>query len=182
MSALGESAREPIETAEPVDAGPSLQQRIAQREREHEQAPEHTIILPVPGFEDILAVQYRALSVREMFAIETRVTKTIKDEYEQNLFGAADKLINACERIVEPTSDPDTFNDTGYQWGTKAARELFNRTLPEPSTARQALLSIFREEESLFAHFTAYEEQRAAVRKRLDSDLAGESAASSATS
>lgn len=158
-------------------AGGSLRDRIAAQERQIEREPEQAIILPLQWLEGV-AVQYRALSQREMFAIETRLEKH-KDEYERSLFAVADKLINACERIVEQTG-PDEYQDTGYKWGKKAAEELFSRNLPEGARGRQGVLAVFPDEEILFDHYAEYEKQRKEIRTRVSSRLEGESEASSA--
>lgn len=156
----------------------SLQDRIARRQREIEAQPEHTIVIPVPDFEDILAVQYQTLDYRKMMAIEARQEKN-KDTAEGVLFVAADKLINACVRIVEPTDDPNgDYKDTGYKWGLDAARNLFGKDLPDNTSARQAVIACFRDEETLVRHAGDWATQREEIRKRVDTEALGESAAS----
>lgn len=156
--------------------GVSLRDRIARRSRELEQKPEHIIMLDVPGYEDLLAVHYRALPYREQIKIEGRSDK-VKDPAEQTLRVAADKLIAACERIVEKTDDPDTYTDTGFVWNAKAA-DLFDKQLPEGSTARQALIAIIDDEEVLVRHAADLEEQRRDLRRKIDQSVEGNSVAS----
>lgn len=160
----------------------SLRDQVAARQAQLERSPEHTILLPVPRFEDLLVAQYRPLGYRESWRIEERHEK-VKDGAEQALLVAADKLIAACERIVEPTADPDEYRDTGHKWGLAIARDVFGLELPDATTARQALLAIFagdEGEEALVRHAAEYEEQRRAHSARIDRVVAGESAASSA--
>lgn len=178
MTALSEREELDEQVSESQPQAGSLRDRIARRKRELEQQPEHTIILPVPRFEDILSVQYRPLEYREMFRIETRHEKR-PDGAERLLFVAADKLVNACERLVEPAG-ADTYKDTGHRWSVEAARDLFDIDLPEKTTARQALIAIFDDEELLIRHASDYEEQRRAIHPRLEEKLTGESEASSA--
>lgn len=166
-----------VEETQEVAAG-SLQDRIARRQREIEQAPEHTIVIPVPDFEDILAVQYRTLDYREMMIIEARQEKN-KDDAERILFVAADKLIKACIRLVEPTGT-DEYTETGYKWSLDAARDLFGKDLPNGTSARQALIACFKDEETLVMHAGAWAEQREKVRARVESEVSGESSASTA--
>lgn len=176
MSALEENVQvEPLEEI-PV-RGPSLRDEIAAQERQIQQEPAHAIIVPLSWLTGF-AVQYRALSQREMYPLEKRHDKN-PDEYEQGLFIAADKLLHAQERIVKQTG-PDEYSDTGYKLGPRAAQELFDRTLPEKATARQGLLAIFPEEEILFDHFLEYERQRKLIRTKVDKKVTGEFEAGSA--
>lgn len=169
--------------AAPVAVGGSLRDRVEQRRRELERQPEQTILLPIPGYEDLLVAQYRALRYREMFAIESR-HESNPDKAEGTLFALADKLIAACERILEPVGyDEDgheTYQDTGHRYNARAARELFGAELPEGATARQALLAIFGDadgEERLVLHGADYERERQRVRQHSDSRAEGESQA-----
>lgn len=161
----------------------SLRDQIAQVQQELEHAPEHTILLTVPKLDGILVAQYRPLGYREAWRIEEKHGK-VKDGAEQALLVGADKLLAACERLVRPTADPDEFEDTGYRWGVKLAREEFGLELPEGTTARQALIAIFRSlgkddegEELLVRHAAEYEEQRQAESSRIGARVEGESAA-----
>jgi hypothetical protein len=183
MSATDQTEPEAPEAPAPVAAvaAGSLQDRIAAQEAELQQAPEHAIILPIPWLAGF-SVQYRALSMRECFKLESRSDK-VKDAYDKNLNAVCDKLINACEAILEDRGVIDgqeTYEQTPYKWGATAARDLFRRSLPDAATARQGLLAIFPDEEILFDHFAAYEVERKRVRTGLDQSLEGNSEASSA--
>src|SRR6185312_15304196 len=161
----------------------SLRDQIAQVQQELERAPEHTILLPVPKLEHVLVAQYRPLGYREAWRIEEKHGK-VKDGAEQALLVAADKLFAACERLVRPTAKADEFEDTGHKWNARLAREEFGLDLPEGTTARQALIAIFRSlgkddegEELLLRHAVEYEEQRQAETTRIAGRVEGESAA-----
>lgn len=160
----------------------SLRDRVAARQAELEHSREHTILLPVPRFEELLAVQYRPLGYREAWRIEERHEK-VKDGAEQALLVAADKLLAACERLVEATSIADEYRDTGQKWGLAAARDMFGLDLPDGTTSRQALLAIFagdEGEECLVRHAADYEEQRRVRVAKIGRVVEGESQASSA--
>jgi hypothetical protein len=159
----------------------SLADRIAARSRELEQEPERAIFVPVPGYEDILVVQYRALDLREQLRIEKRHEK-IKDTGEQYLLVAVGKLAAACEEILEVV-DQDTYRQTdppGQKWNVGGVRALFSsraavRDLPDSASVRQAMLAVFADEEALVQHAADYEELRKSVRPGVDTALAGES-------
>lgn len=156
----------------------SLADRMAARSRELEQEPERAIILDVPGYEGILAVQYRALDYREEFKIEDRYAK-VKDGAEQTLLAAVGKLSHACEEILEVVG-PDTYKQTGQKWNVPGVRALFSsrsavQALPEGASVRMAMVAAFPDEEALVRHAADYEERRGAVRPGVERELAGES-------
>lgn len=154
----------------------SLRDRIAQREREL--AEGLPIVIPIPGYEDLLAVRYHALDYRTMYKIEARHEKNPHPE-EGALFAAADKLIQGCDSILEIESD-GVYKETGLKWGLQAARDLFGRSLPDETRARAALLAIFRDEMLLVEHAAAYQRASEKARTQIGRTLEGESEASSA--
>lgn len=179
----------PQDTATPVRAeGVSLAERAQRRHQELSHAPESTLVLPVPGYEDIMSVRYRPLTFRENWDIETRHTKPGETpSSEEALFIAADKLIVACKGLVEPDGVDETgspkFKDTGYKWNRRAAVEVFGCTLPADATARASILAIFGPddgEESLIIHAGDYGVGRDALKSKVDRRVEGESGASSA--
>lgn len=156
----------------------SLADRIAARSRELEQQPERTIILPVPGYGDLLAVQYRALDIREELRIEKRFEK-VKEPGELFVLVAVGKLSAACEGILEVVGE-DEYQETGHKWNAAGVRALFSsraavRELPDAATVRQAMVAAFPDEEALVLHAAEYEERRLTVRPGVDSQLEGES-------
>jgi hypothetical protein len=159
--------------------GLSLADRIAASERQATETPERAIILPVPGpTSSFLSVRYRALTYRELLKIEERHEK-VKDSGDQYLFIATDKLIQACQGILENTG-PDEYTDTGHKWTAQTAKVLFRRDLPDNATARQAVLAIFPDEEAVIEHFKEYEQQRLEIRRQIDRETEGNSGARSA--
>jgi hypothetical protein len=181
--AVDQAAASPVDVPqEHVDAG-SLKARVQARRRELEQEHDSTFVLPIPGFEQLLAVEYRPLNYREMMKLESRHSKNT-DEAESVLFIAVDKMIAACERLVEVTGNPDEYADTGYRWNVQGVRECFGCELPDGATARQAVLKVFSYEggeEDLILHSGEYETQRSTRRASVDRRVEGESEASSAT-
>ena len=173
------SSDAPVDATAVAPAAPddlSLRERVQARHRELEREPDHAILLPVPGYEQDLLVEYRALTYREQFAIETKL-EGHKDEAERVLFIAVDKLIAACVRIVEPTGTTDEYKDTGFRWNANAARDLFGCNLPDDARARQGLLAIFSGddgEERLILHAAEYEVQRVAARRQIERRAEGE--------
>ena len=167
----------------PVETG-SLRERAAARRRELEHEHEVSILLPMPGYEDLFAVQYRAMGAREMFTIENR-SKDDKESYDKYWAIASDKLVAACERILE-VKGPDTYEDTGFRLNAKAARELFDCSLPENASARIAMHAIFgaseEGDERLTDHAGDYELQRKGLVTKVDKRVEGESGAVSVTS
>ena len=174
-TAVVENNLEEVATA-PQATGESLQEWAARRRQDLAAQPERAIFLPLPGYEERLAVQYRPLTYREAVKIETRHEKN-RDDAEKLLFVAADKLIAACERIVEPNG-PDEYKDTGYRFNAKAAAELFG--CGDVVSSRQALLAIFDDEEAVVRHHGAYEEQRTAANEGVTRLMVGESGAGEA--
>lgn len=128
------------ETETPVvDANASLRARIEARAKEL--SAQNPIILPVPGCEDLFAVEYRVLNLKELTAIALRQEEA-KDDATVTL---VDTLLKACVTIreVQPGKPEDEWRDTGFKWGSRAARDLFGLDLPEGTTERSALLAIF---------------------------------------
>jgi hypothetical protein len=182
MSALYEDTSVHDEDA-PIAAASeneSLQDWAARRRREMHDAPEKAIVIPLPGYEDRLSVQFRALNYREALAIENRQEKN-KDQAEALLFVAADKLIAACERIVEATPYPNTYNDTGYKLNAKGAREFFGCAIPDGAGGRVGVLAILPDEEAVVRYAGELEERRQALRAGTERGMAGESEASATT-
>lgn len=164
----------------------SLRDQVEARRRELEHEPDRAILLPFPGFDNLM-VQYRPLSYRESWRIEDKHAK-VKDGAEQALLIAADKLVAACERIVTSNGIPDEYTDTGLKLGVRLAREEFGLPLPEGTTARAAVLAIFRDQsvfgedgEELLVRLAAdYEDQREPKAEQITSSVEGESEADSA--
>lgn len=166
---------EPIDDIDPVDpindidvdvgASGSLSGRI--RQRADELAKQTTVILDVPGFEGILAAEYRALEWSQITKLRRRHQR-VRDEGNRELLVGAEVLLLATEEIYEVTED-DRRIPTGERWVDLAVRA--GVPLADDPTQRQAMMALFKNTARVVAHFNEYSEWLAGQRQELNEDV-----------
>ena len=118
----------------------SLQERAAARRQQLEQ--DHSFVLPLPGYEDMFAVRYRALSYGEMWRISDK-NGALPNSPETDMANFADLLINGCVEFLEVKPD-GSYQSLGHKWGdAKGINESFGLGLPEGATARECVFAVF---------------------------------------
>lgn len=119
--------------ASAVDAANgSLSSRMARRQEALSQ--QQTEKFPLPGWEDMLAVELRTVSTKAKQAVASRNSK-IRNENERQLFAAIDVIITATVAFWRVT--PDGYEPLDDDWVSLAQR------LPHPPdglTPRRAFL------------------------------------------
>lgn len=144
---------EDIETAVSEASNGSLSARAAQRRKTLSE--ERSSIIEVPGYEGILAVEYRALSYSEARKVVARHER-VKDEATRDLYIAADHLIRASVNSYELVDgDVEKRRELGHGWSLSLAREL-GIEVDETMTVRQAVLACFPRDTLLGAHYADY--------------------------
>lgn len=133
--------------AEPaVPVGHSLSSRMANR---HEQLAKNTTeVFPIPGWEDMLAVELRVLPYSTIRKVGQRNEK-IRDEVLQELYSIADQLVIATEGFYELDGEQRIPLDDDW---VSLAKRLPD--CPDEATARQAILFLVGEQR---IHFLASE-------------------------
>lgn len=124
-------------TEAPEYAGPSLADRM--RRRAETIATQRTVVLPVPGYQSMLGVTMRALSLEHTSRIATQ-NKKVRIEATRNLYIAADIVIAATEGFVEFKED-GTETELGHEFTWQSlAQEV--RDIEPRSTARQSMFAL----------------------------------------
>lgn len=154
--------------------GGSLRDRIAQRRLELQQ--ERSFVLPISGYEDLLAAHYRVMSYSEFRKIGRR-HEAIANTTEGELTVFADTLINACLELLE-IQDGD-YVSTGKKWSVDAVRDLFGVDLPSDATVRQAVRQALTDTD-LALHYRAYDLKADSVGPGVEDAVVGEAVAVSA--
>lgn len=131
----------------------SLQARA--RHRRDRLLKHKTTIIEVPGYEGILAVEYRAISYQEGRKIAARQERQ-SDEALRELYIAADQLIAASVNAYEVTDDGDQ-KPLNMGWGVALARML-GVDIYEGMTLRQAVMACFVRDTFLTRHWAEYTE------------------------
>lgn len=130
---------------------------------------QHSIVLEVPGYEGVLAVEYRAVGYPESKRIHERLRR-IRDEAERELYVAADHLLVASTNSFEMSEHGS--RELGHGWGLELAREL-GIEIGEGMSARQAVLACFPREQLLLTHFYVdYSEWLSGATLEVDSEQA----------
>lgn len=154
----------------------TLKERLAARREDLQH--ERDVVLPIPGYEDMLAGRYRVLSYRELRRIGKR-NQGLEGTEDGELILAADTLIEACSELLE-VKDDGAYASTGQRWNANGVRELFGADLPEGATARDAIFHVFPPTQTeLMLHFNDYDEHLKQVVSEVDDKLVGESEARS---
>ena len=156
-----------VEPSEHVDNNSSLQSRISERRRVLQS--QRTTIIDVPGYEGILAAEYRVLPWQ---IIRKNVAKHEKqrDPGLRELYIAADGLIMACENLHEVNPD-GTKRPLGVVWGLAAAEKL-GIALTPTTTVRQALLEIFGVDSRIVGHYADLVTWQQGMNQEVDEELA----------
>lgn len=126
----------------------------AQRRRE-DLLNRQTTVLEVPGYEGVLAVEYRALSYAEIRRISRR-NERVSDESTRELYVGADTLMAASVNSYELLEDGNR-KELEMGWGVTLARAL-GVEIPDTMTARQALFACFPRDMLMTAHVLEYGE------------------------
>lgn len=120
----------------PLPDGLSLADRM--RRRVETIATQRTVTIPVPGYQSMLGVKMRALTVERTGSI-AKNNERVRIEVMRNLYTAADLILVATEGFVEYLEDgserelPDHYT---WQYLANEVKETGNLT------GRQALLSL----------------------------------------
>jgi hypothetical protein len=115
---------------------------------------QHTKTLDIPGYEGVLAAEYRMLSWATIRKIAAR-HDGLRDPAMQEVYAAADTLIRACEEIHEVRGDGQ-LRATGERW--KALAQAAGAKLPDDATDRQALIALFVHDTRVMEHYRDYEQ------------------------
>lgn len=151
----------------------SLQERIAERHRRVRE--ERTVVLPVPGFSDLLAARYRPLPIQDRLRI-LRKHQNAGEDGDDLVAAAADVLINACEDLLEKNGSD--WKSLGKKWTSSAIGELFPVAISEDTTAREALTQALTSDQ-IVEHSGEYNDECDKIRAELEGATEGESKATS---
>jgi hypothetical protein len=126
---------EQIDEAPPAHDG-SLAARMERRRQSIEETQSEKF--PIPGWDDIAAVELRPLGWRLMRQIGEK-HRRIRDEATRELYTVCDQLIRATEGFYEVVGEE--MRETNHTWQTLAAAA----TGTEHDTPRKALLALIRD-------------------------------------
>jgi hypothetical protein len=146
-----------IETEDPYVETPEATGSLAARAtaRRQEISERKSLVLEVPGYEGLLAVEYRALAYHEGRKIAARHQRQ-HDDAVREIYIAADQLIRASVNSYELRED-GTSIELGIGWGRELAERLGIK-IHDTTTARQAVLACFPSDVLLTRHFVEYGE------------------------
>lgn len=154
----------------------SLAHRVAQRRKEREARRGTIVTVPVPGFEDLFAVNYRRLTLEERSEIVDR-NDVLEGGAGSMTTGAADLLINACVDILEITGQDEAgepiYLPLGKKWTPSVIAELFEEDT-QGVTVRDALMQVL-DSDDLTGHFAAYSKAVRALDEKATDETPGES-------
>lgn len=153
----------------------SLKDRLAAKRAEMEHR--EPIDLEIPGYEDVLIGRFHVLNFRKEADIEERVqnTKGVKTLGDQVLLTVADKLINACDTLLL-IEDDGSLTDLNVTFNVATAQEIFGVDhLTPSSTARDAMLAIFPDENMLVKLYRKYEAEAESQSGSFKGEILGES-------
>jgi len=128
---------------------------------------QQTTIIEVPGFEGILAMEYRAMSYGEGRKINQRHERQ-RDDATRELYVAADQLIAASVNALELDGTEATPLD--LRWGAELAQRLGIDV--EGMTARQAMMACFVRDTFLTRHWADYIEWLSTATADVDEEQA----------
>jgi hypothetical protein len=133
---------------EPEPASPSLSSRMTARHEEL--ARQTTGRFPVPGWDDVLEVELRAVGIRQSTKIVQR-SQRVRDDGTRQLYVTADLVTQATVGFWEvPENGGGKAKPLeGETWASLAARL---DDCPDSPTPRQALLFLVPEERLLFLY------------------------------
>lgn len=122
-----------------ISTSGSFEAYLQTRRAELQERKQHEI--EVPGYKNLVGV-YHNLDYKTLRNIAHRHER--QDETTAEIYGAADLLINACDRIYG-RGDDGTIAELGV-WGVALASK-FGIDSPDIDTSRKALLAIFQSQE-----------------------------------
>jgi hypothetical protein len=146
----------PSAPAKELELG-SLAEQVAQRAKARAKQRQTILTIPIPGFEDLFAIQYRRLTFEEKSALVER-HNVIDGDARERIESAADMLINACEDVVQVTGHDEHGKPSYRSLQTRLTSAFVGRLFglePVPSTARDALI-LALDSEDLVTHFGQY--------------------------
>lgn len=147
----------------------SLAERARERRRQLE--TRHTTVLEPPGYEGLLAVEYRVITYGDVRKITQRHER-IQDDATRELYSAADHLIMAS--INSWQIEPDgSRHKLGLRWGRELAQEL-GIELSDTLTARQAVFACFPRDIFVANHFAEYMSWLSEVESDIDVEQAAD--------
>lgn len=149
------------------DQGPapgSLGDRLAERQDYLEQ--HQTGWFGVPGYDDLVEVELRALGFKTIRTIQKRQQK-VRDENTRELYAVADQLVTATVGFRE-VLDEGQYRDLPDEDWVRLARRL--RNCPEAPSPRQALLFVVGDKR-LLAFAAEFEKWAGTVRKDVDEEV-----------
>jgi hypothetical protein len=125
-------------------------------------AEQTTIDLDIPGYNGELFCKYRLLGSNDLKSISDHIVQTIRNQEERMIAAACDVLIRACDEFwvrdkgreipVREVIDPP--REFPVRFDMQLAEFLgYAEVLPDPPTARSAVLGLFGNNEiALAAH------------------------------
>lgn len=125
---------------------------------------QHSTTIEVPGYEGVLAVEYRALGYAETRKIAARHQRQ-SDEATQELYIASDQLIAASINAYE-LHDDGTREELGVGWGLGLASMLGVDT--DGLTPRQAMFGCFARDVFVTRHWADYIEWLSSAQADVD--------------
>lgn len=152
---------------EPVEPSGSLSSRMQARAQELQS--QRTTIIEIPGYEGILAAEYRMLSWETVRKIAQRHRK--QPEALRELYAACDTLITACEQMYEVLPD-GTRTPIDERW-TQLARRA-GKTLPEDASPRVALITLFDVDTRIIAHYQEWMNWQQGESSDVDMEIAAD--------
>lgn len=134
--------------------------------RRAELSARRSVELPVPGYQDMLVIEYRALTYSEVKRIGQRVS-LIRDEAAQDLASYADQLLLASTNAWEITRE-GTRRHVGAGWTS----DLLTSLGAAPGmTARQMLLGVLSDL-LLIQHYVEYSQWLQGAEFDIDNEIA----------
>jgi hypothetical protein len=150
-----------VDTFSVSSNGSSLAARA--QARRAQLSAKRTVTLPVPGYQDMLSVEYRVLTYAETKRIVAR-NERIREEAVQDLTNYADQLIAASVTAYELPSK----RELGAGWTLSLCKEM-GVEIGEGMTTRQALFSVL-DDILLFKHYMEYMEWMQGAEADIDSE------------
>jgi hypothetical protein len=129
----------------------------------------HSTIMEVPGYEGILAVEYRAMDYAEGRKIGAKHERQ-RDEATRELYTAADQLIAASINSFDLTEGQP--RELNLSWGLALAKML--GVDAEGMTARQATMACFARDTLLTRHWAEYIEWLSSAETDVDEEQAAD--------
>jgi hypothetical protein len=159
----------------------SLKERLSHRRQALQRV--HTFVIPVTGYEGMIAARYRGLYYEELREIG-RANQNLDGTASGEIAIATDTLIAACQELLEDTGEKDDRNQPiykslGRRWDEDTVRELFGaEDIPIGTQPREALQWVLPTTQ-LMMHFAEYDTQMRSVTDDIDREISGESPANS---